>query len=118
MQTYRNTLDAYKRYSQIFPYQTICLEYLVNIDSMLDGYSHSYILSYLKRNLGSDFHPDIGKVLNWIKFNKGETGLFRNRIIADLISSLERCPFIQPEDLPYEDLHVLVEFSEFTYGKF
>lgn len=118
MPNFTNTLDTNERYFNIFPTGNICFEYLENIYLMLDSYSYSFIATYLERILGLSFHPDIGEVLGWIKINKGETGLFRTRTIGDLIYSLERCPFIQQKELTSEDLYVLVEFSEFTYGKF
>lgn len=118
MQTHMNAHDKNKKYSQIFPSGAIRLEYLENIYSMLDGYSYSYITTYIERNLGSDFHQNIIKALDWIKCTKGETGLFRDRTIDDLSNSLECCLFIQPEELTCEDLQLLVEFSEFTYDKF
>ncbi|MCC0567424.1 hypothetical protein HN020_14850 [Brevibacillus borstelensis] len=118
MQTYMNALDKNKKYSHIFPSGAIYFDYLEKICSMLDGYSYSYIATYLEINLGSKFHPNIGKALEWIKSDKGETGLFRDRTINDLRICLERCPFIQPEELTCEDIQLLVEFSEFTYDKF
>ncbi|MGE7274751.1 hypothetical protein ACQKK5_25430 [Brevibacillus panacihumi] len=117
MQTQMNAHEKNKKYSQIFPSGAIRLEYLENIYSMLDSYSYLFIATYLERNLGSKYHPNIGQALTWIKCTKGETGLFRDRTINDLRISLERCPFIQPEDLTCEDLQLLVEFSEFTYDK-
>lgn len=76
------------------------------------------LIKYINTNLVICLNEDIYPILNWIVSNIGETGLYYNRQIIDILCIIDKCFQIPSADLSLNDISFLVEFNEYVYDNY